>query len=212
MAKTKGHRWFAAMFDRMMGPAEKSFMKDAREYAAGGAKGRVLEIGCGTGANFAYYTEAATEVVATEPDPYMLERANAKAGDATRPLTIKQAGAEDLPFEDESFDTVVDTINMCTIGDLPRGLAEMKRVLKPGGELRFYEHVRYKNPIGALAQDVAAPVWGWFGAGCHPNRNVARSIREAGFDITQLKRYAPLPMLPPMCLSRPHIKGVAVRR
>ena len=211
MTRREGHKWFAALFDRMMAPAERSFMKEARQHAAGGAKGRVLEIGCGTGANFPYYSDAATDIVATEPDPYMLERAKTKSTAATRPLSIRQAAAEDLPFEDASFDTVVDTINMCTIGDLAKGLAEMRRVLRPGGELRFYEHVRAEHPLGAMAQDVVTPIWRWFGADCHPNRDVARSIREAGFDIVRLERSRPVPPLPPMCFSRHHILGVAVR-
>jgi len=211
MAKREGHRWFAALFDRIMAPAERSFMKEARRHAAGGATGRVLEIGCGTGANFPYYSDAATEIVATEPDPFMLERAKPKAVKATRPLTIEQAAAEDLPFEDASFDTVVDTINMCTISDLAKGLVEMKRVLRPGGELRFYEHVRYEHSLGGLAQDLITPVWSWFGAGCHPNRDVAKSIRDAGFDIVHIERHSPVPPLPPMCFTRPHIMGVAVR-
>jgi ubiquinone/menaquinone biosynthesis C-methylase UbiE len=178
---------------------------------AGAARGRVLEIGCGTGANFAYYTDVATEIIATEPDPYMLDKARAKLQTAARPIEIREAAAESLPFEDAVFDTVVDTINMCTIGDLSKALAEMKRVLKPGGELRFYEHVRYEQPLGALAQDIITPVWKWFGAGCHPNRDVAPSIRQAGFEITDLRRLKPVPPVPPMLFTRPHIMGVAVR-
>lgn len=194
-----------------MAPAERSFMKDARRYAAGEAKGKVLEIGCGTGANFAYYTDAAADVTATDPDPYMLERARKKLSAATQPVEIREAAAEELPFEDASFDTVVDTINMCTIGDLAKALAEMKRVLRPSGELRFYEHVRYEQPVGALAQDVITPLWKWFGAGCHPNRDVARAIRDAGFEIVHLERLKPVPPLPPMCFTRPHIMGLAIR-
>ena len=186
-------------------------MKEARWYAAGEAKGKVLEIGCGTGANLAYYTDAATEVIATDPDPYMLDRARRKLSAATRPIEIREAAAEELPFEDASFDTVVDTINMCTIGDLAKALTEIKRVLRPRGELRFYEHVRYEQPVGALAQDVITPVWKWFGAGCHPNRDVAQSIRDAGFEIVHLERLKPVPPVPPMLFTRPHIMGVAVR-
>jgi ubiquinone/menaquinone biosynthesis C-methylase UbiE len=210
-SQLKGHKWFAALFDRIMAPAEKSFLKEARQHAAGGARGRVLEIGCGTGANFAFYTSAATAVIATEPDPYMLERARSKLTGASQPIEIRQAPAEELPFDDASFDTVVDTINMCTIGDLPRALSEISRVLRPGGELRFFEHVRYQNPLGALTQDLVTPIWKWFGAGCHPNRDVARAIGEAGFEITHLQRSNPVPPVPPMVFSRPHIMGVAVR-
>ena len=209
-SQLKGHKWFAALFDRIMAPAEKSFLKEARQHAAGGARGRVLEIGCGTGANFAFYTDAATDVIAIDPNPHMLERARRKISAAGRPVEIRQASAEQLPFEDAAFDTVVDTINMCTIGDLAKALSEIKRVLKPIGELRFYEHIRYEYPIGALAQDLITPIWKWFGAGCHPNRDVARFIREAGFVIKELERTKPVPPVPPMVFSRPHIRGVAV--
>jgi len=213
MPRKHGHKWFAALFDRIMAPAERSFMKEARQYVAGQAQGRVLEIGCGTGANFAYYTDAVAEVIATDPDPYMLDRARKKlsAATATRPIEIHEAPAEELPFEDASFDTVVDTINMCTIGDLAEALAEMKRVLRPSGQLRFYEHVRYEHPAGALAQDIITPVWKWFGAGCHPNRDVAASIRNAGFEIVDLEHLTPVPPLPPMLFTRPHIMGFAIR-
>ena len=210
MPRKHGHKWFAALFDRLMAPAERSFMKEPRQYVAGQAQGRVLEIGCGTGANFAYYTDAATEVIAIDPNPYMLDRARKKLPVATRPIEIREARAEELPFEDAFFDTIVDTINMCTIGDLAKALAEMKRVLRPSGQLRFYEHVRYKHPVGALAQDIITPIWKWFGAGCHPNRDVAASIRNAGFEIVHLERLTPVPPLPPMLFTRPHIMGVAV--
>lgn len=207
--RDRGHKWFAALFDRVMASAERSFMKRVREDITGGAKGRVLEIGCGTGANFAYYSEQAQEVIATEPDPYMLERARKKAATASRPLEIRQASAEELPFSDSSFDTVVSTLNMCSIPHPDRALAEIKRILKPSGEYRFYDHVRYDHAFGAFWQDLIAPVWGWFGAGCHPNRDIAAFIRDAGFEFERLESSKPLPPIPPMLFSRPHILGVA---
>ncbi|MBI1885895.1 MAG: class I SAM-dependent methyltransferase [Chloroflexi bacterium] len=209
MPEQKGHKWFAAIYDRMMASAEKSFMRKVREEIAGGASGRVLEIGCGTGANFAYYRDGASEIIATDPNPYMLERARRKAAALSRPIDIRAASAEELPFEDGSFDTVVSTLNFCTIPEPPRALAEIKRVLKAGGEFRFYEHVRYDHAFGAFWQDLVTPVWRWFGAGCHPNRDVASLIREAGFDFVELEHSKPLPPVPPMVFSRPHIKGIA---
>ncbi|MEX0801256.1 MAG: class I SAM-dependent methyltransferase [Dehalococcoidia bacterium] len=205
----RGHKWFAALFDRIMASAERSFMKRVRRDITGGAKGRVLEIGCGTGANFPYYSDQADEVIATEPDPYMLERARKKADTARRPLEIRQASAEELPFPDSSFDTVVSTLNMCSIPHPDRALAEIKRILKPSGEYRFYDHVRYGNAFGAFWQDLIAPVWGWLGAGCHPNRDIAAFIRDAGFELERLESSKPLPPIPPMLFSRPHILGVA---
>ncbi|HEU4760307.1 MAG TPA: class I SAM-dependent methyltransferase [Dehalococcoidia bacterium] len=206
----RGHKWFAAMYDRMMASAERSFMKPVREEIAGGASGRVLEVGAGTGANFPYYREG-IEVSATEPDPFMLEKAEARARTAGRAIELKRAPAEALPFDDESFDAVVCTLVLCTVRDPEKALAEIRRVLKPQGQYRFYEHVRYEHAFGAFWQDLATPIWRWFGAGCHPNRDTARSIREAGFVIQEVELLKPLPPLPPMVFSRPHIKGIALR-
>jgi len=209
MPRRDGHRWFAAIYDRMMASAERSFMKGVREEIAGGASGRVLELGAGTGANFAYYGPGADEVFAIEPDPYMLERARQRASQAGRPIDLRQAPAEQIPFDDASFDTIVSTLVMCSVSDPLRALSEARRVLKPTGKLRLYDHVRYGHAFGAFWQDLATPAWSWFGAGCHPNRDIAALVREAGFQFEQLELTKPVPPLPPMILTRPHIKGIA---
>jgi ubiquinone/menaquinone biosynthesis C-methylase UbiE len=205
----KGHKWFAAVYDRLSASAERSYMKVIREEIAGGAKGRVLEVGAGTGANFSYYNDHAEEVIATEPDSYMLERAGRKAEDAGRAIELRQAAMEELPFDDASFDTVVSTLVMCSVMDPLRALSEVRRVLKPSGELRMYEHVRYDHAFGAFWQDLVTPPWRWFLAGCHPNRDTASLVREAGFEFQQLELMKPVPPIPPFVFSRPHIKGVA---
>ncbi len=205
----RGHKWFAAFYERMAASAEKSYLGPVRRELAGGAKGRVLEIGCGPGGNFPHYTDAATEIIATDPDPYMLQRARKRAAALDRPIEIRQVSAEALPFEDHSFDTVVSTLNMCSIPHPDRALAEIKRVLKPGGEYRFYDHVRYRNAFGAFWQDLITPVWKQLGGGCHPNRDVVRIITDAGFEILELERSNPLPPVPPMVCTRPHVKGIA---
>ncbi|MEE8346525.1 MAG: class I SAM-dependent methyltransferase [Dehalococcoidia bacterium] len=205
----KGHKWFAAVYDRLIASAERSYMKAVREEIAGGAKGRVLEVGAGTGANFSYYNDHAEEVIATEPDHYMFKRARRRAKEVGRPIDLRQASAEELPFDDASFDTVVSTLVMCSVKDPLRALSEVRRVLKPSGELRMYEHVRYDHAFGAFWQDAITPVWRWFGAGCHPNRDTASVVREAGFEFQQLELMKPMPPIPPMVFVRPHIKGVA---
>ncbi|MCH7809058.1 MAG: class I SAM-dependent methyltransferase [Chloroflexi bacterium] len=207
----KGHKWFAAVYDRMIAPAERGFMKHVRKDIAGGASGRVLEIGAGTGANFAYYQDG-LEVVATEPDPYMMRRAEAKAGESKARIELKQASAAKLPFEDASFDTVVGTLVMCSVDDQAKALAEVRRVLKSDGEYRFFEHIRYENPIGALSQTLIEPLWGWVGAGCHPNRKTVDSIRDAGFEVTRVEVSLPTPPIPPMIFTRPHALGFATPR
>ena len=205
----KGHKWFASIYDRMMASGERSFMGKVREEIAGGARGRVLEIGAGTGANFPHYNDHAEEIFATEPDPYMLQRAKRRAEKVGRPIELRQASAEELPFGDDCFDTVVSTLVMCSVGDPLRVLSEVRRVLKPSGELRMYEHVRYEHAFGAFWQDLITPVWRWIGAGCHPNRDVASFVREAGFEFERIELTKPHPPIPPMVFVRPHIKGVA---
>jgi ubiquinone/menaquinone biosynthesis C-methylase UbiE len=205
----KGHRWFAAIYDRMMASAERSYMRKVREEIAGGASGRVLEVGAGTGANFSYYNDHAEEIIATEPDPYMLERAKRRAGEISRTIDVRQGPAEELPFEDDSFDTVVSTLVMCSTGDPRKALSEARRVLKASGQLRAFEHVRYEHAFGAFWQDVITPAWRWFGAGCHPNRDTVNLVREAGFEFERLELTKPTPPVPPMVFTRPHILGIA---
>lgn len=206
----KGHRWFAATYDRMMAGTEKSYLREVREEIVGGAKGTVLEIGAGTGASFPYYAEDVEAIVATEPDPFMLRKAEVRAQEIGQVIELKQAPAEELPFGDTSFDTVVSILVLCTVEDPARALAEVRRVLKPGGELRFYEHARYSNAFGAFWQSLVTPLWRWVSAGCHPNRDIAHSIQEAGLAIQQLEWLKPEPPVPPMVFTRPHIRGVAI--
>jgi ubiquinone/menaquinone biosynthesis C-methylase UbiE len=194
-----------------MASAEKTFMKKVRMEIAGGAAGRVLEVGAGTGANFPYYSDAASSISATEPDPFMARRARCRAERTGRQIDLREAPAEVLPFGDESFDTVVSTLVLCSVKDPGKALAEVRRVLRPGGELRFYEHVRYGHAFGALLQDIATPLWRWVGAGCHPNRDTERFIREAGFVIQEAVLTKPVPAVPPMAITRPHLKGIALR-
>ena len=211
MADVKGHRWFAATYDRLTASGERGFMGRIRAEVAGGAKGRVLEIGSGTGANFPHYTDLAEHVTAVEPDPYMFRRAQRHAADIERPITLQQAPAEELPFADATFDTVVSTLVLCSVSDPEKAISEVVRVLKPGGQLRFYEHIRSSNPIASRFQDIALPVWRWFAAGCHCNRDTVTTIRESGLEIAELKYSTPIPPVPPFVLARPHVKGIAVR-
>ena len=204
----KGHKWFAARYDRLLAFQEKKYLGAVRQDLLKDVSGVVLEIGAGTGANFPYYREGA-RVTATEPDPYMLERARKRASELPASIELQQVAAEDLPFPDDSFDFVVDTLVLCSVNDPALALSEIKRVLKPGGEIRMYEHVRYEQGFGAFAQDVIMPVWRWFGAGCHPNRDTGRAVRDAGFDVVSERReMAPVPRFIP---SRPHLRLVARR-
>ena len=208
-AKQHGHRWFVALYDPLIASGERSYMRRVREEIIGGARGRVLELGAGTGLSFAYYNNGAEQIIATDPDPHMLERARRRLKDAGRPIRLRRAWAEKLPFEDASFDPVVSTLVMCTVRDPMRALSEVRRVLKPSGELRMYEHVRYDHAFGAFWQDLVTPAWRWFGGGCHPNREIARLAREAGFEFQRLEFTKRDPPIPPWVITRPRIMGIA---
>jgi ubiquinone/menaquinone biosynthesis C-methylase UbiE len=190
---TKGHRWFAASYDFLNHWAEARVFKEYRPFIAGEARGQVLEIGAGTGANFPYYRDV-DQLIAAEPDPFMLRRAEQRAAQLRLGVEFWQCPAEALPIGDAAFDAVVSTLVLCTVRDQPRALAEVKRVLKPSGTLRFIEHVRAHGFAGRV-QDLVTPAWRWVGAGCHPNRRTAERITAAGFDITELQERS-LPLSP----------------
>jgi SAM-dependent methyltransferase len=198
---TEGHRWFSAFFALQERLTERGRMLETRRRLLTGLSGDVLEIGAGTGANFAHYPPEA-RVVATEPDPHMLTRAQATLAQlGARNIDVRVAPAEHLPFADASFDAAATTLVLCSVGDAGQSLAELRRVLRPGGELRFMEHVRGGGVLGR-AQDVVQPLWGWCAAGCHLNRRTEDALRRAGFEITSIKHGKMAPFLP-------MIRGVA---
>jgi ubiquinone/menaquinone biosynthesis C-methylase UbiE len=198
----KGHRWFAAVYDLLSAWEEARVLKPSRLRILGDAAGRVLEIGAGTGASFPYY-KAAERIVATEPDPFMLVRAQRRLKHGRHSIALVQCQAESLPFADASFDTVISTLVLCTVENLDRSLSEIDRVLKSGGDLRFIEHVRFDDARGRL-QDAVAPVWRRVGAGCHPNRRTAEALRAGGFEIVELQEYI-TPVMPLIIgVARPH--------
>lgn len=209
MATQKGHKWFAAYWNRAVRFEPKSLKRMRRETLVG-LKGRVLEIGCGNGANFPLYPDTVSVLVATDPDPYMMEAAGERAKSLSLETEGYEAGADSLPFEDGSFDAVVCTLVLCSVPDQDAALAEIRRVLKPGGEFRFLEHVRAKNSVGAWFQDICAPAWRWVGAGCNPNRDTRAAIERAGFAFREIWHQRLAPPIPPLALTRPAIRGIAI--
>ena len=189
MGSSRGHPVFAAVYDRLIRGAERKFLGAHRDWLVSGLTGRALDIGCGTGLNFGHYPSA-VEVIAVEPDPHMLRRARVRAAALGRRVEILEAGAEALPFPNGSFDAVVATLVLCTVDDLGRSLGEIRRVLRPGGTLRFFEHVRSPSPGWARLQDAVTPIWRKVGAGCHPNRDTVSAIERAGFRVVERERYA----------------------
>jgi ubiquinone/menaquinone biosynthesis C-methylase UbiE len=199
-------RVFAAMYDRMMAGTEKAGLADMRKELLSRAHGDVLEIGAGTGVNLRYYGPA-ERLVLTEPEEPMVRRLRSHARGKGGSVEVVQAPAESLPFPDGTFDTAVATLALCTVGDADRAIGELRRVLRPGGQLLFLEHVRSDDPKLAQWQDRLLPLWKRFGHGCNCNRPTADSIRHAGFEIEELTP-GELPKAPP--LARPLIRGWAV--
>jgi ubiquinone/menaquinone biosynthesis C-methylase UbiE len=200
----------AALYDRMMVTAERVAVAEMRARLLKPAAGRVLEIGAGTGLNLARYPEAVTEIVLTEPEPAMARKLERKLGTGPRPARIVDARAESLPFEDESFDTAVSTLVLCSVKDQAGALAEIRRVLKPGGRFLFLEHVRSESPRLARWQDRLNPVWRAVANGCNCNRDTLAAIEAAGFEIEERERgELRVPKAPP--LTRPYVLGRAIR-
>jgi ubiquinone/menaquinone biosynthesis C-methylase UbiE len=198
-------RVFAALYDPMSATAERKFGAETKRKLLANARGRVLEIGVGTGLSFSHYP-ADVELVGVEPSAPMLRRAKRRAAELHKDVTLVHAAAEELPFEDGSFDTVVNLAVLCSVRDQGRALAEARRVLRPGGRLLFVEHVRSDDPSVARRQDRYERPWGWFACGCHPNRDTLGAIEAAGFEVVELEREE-RPELPQ--LVRPHVKGWA---
>lgn len=194
MSQAAGHRRFAALWD-FQSRHESARERRYRAQVAGGVHGRTLEVGYGVGSNWPYLP-ANVEYAGIEPDPYMRERAIAHRP-AGRELDLGDGDAQHLAFADASFDSVLGTLVFCTVPDASLALRESLRVLRPGGELHFLEHVRARNGVASTLQDFVTPLWRRLGAGCHPNRDTLALIRAAGFEVTRLERMkiGPLPAI-----------------
>ncbi|HSN35371.1 MAG TPA: class I SAM-dependent methyltransferase [Arthrobacter sp.] len=173
------------------------------------AHGVVVEIGAGYGASFAYYPPAVTGVLALEPDPTLRELALAAARQAPVPVTVEDGVAESLPAPDGSVDVVVSSLVLCSVADQSVALAEVLRVLRPGGQLLFYEHVRSAHRVLGMAEDLVTPLWSRIAGGCHPNRDTAAMIARAGLTVQAVERFgfSVLPGNPRLA----HVLGVACK-
>ncbi|HLX18765.1 MAG TPA: class I SAM-dependent methyltransferase [Gaiellaceae bacterium] len=180
-------RFFALTYDRAIARAEKAGLRDLRKGLLADVGGRVLEIGGGTGANLSHYGQGVESLTVTEPDPPMLRRLERHVSEQERPVTVLRAPAEDLPFDDGSFDTVVSTLVLCGVDDQPRALRELHRVLRPGGRLVFIEHVRSDDRRLARLQDRMNGI-NRFMVGCECNRTTLDTIRATGFDVESVER------------------------
>ncbi len=201
-------RFFAAVYDPMLAAVEKAGLGAHRERLLSTAAGRVIEIGAGTGANLPFYGDAVSDLVVCEPAEPMARRLEHKLALSGRSIRVVRAPAENLPVENARFDVAVSTLVLCTVGDPQRALAELHRVLKPGGRLLFVEHVRAEEPRLARWQDRLNFLQKRIGQGCNCNRDTVGSITAAGFAIANLTRDQ-LRKVPP--IIRPLVVGVAVR-
>lgn len=161
-------------------------LRPYRERVVGAARGRVLEVGIGSGVNLPFYGTAATQIVGIDPSPGLLTRAHARMADAPTAVILVEGSAEDMPLESHSFDTVLTTWTACSIADPGAALAEMRRVLKPGGELLFVEHGRAPEKIIQRWQDRLTPLWRTVSGGCHLNRKIDDLLEEGGFEIRRM--------------------------
>ena len=157
-----------------------------RERVVGGATGRVLEIGFGSGLNLPYYPEAVDEIIGIEPAPGMLALGKQAIATCRHKVTLVARSAEDLPLDDCSVDTIVVTWSLCSIPDVGWALMEARRVLRPGGQMRFVEHGLSPDANVAIWQDRLTPLWRRCAGGCHLNRKVGDLIRNAGFELAEL--------------------------
>ena len=199
-------RLFAAAYDRMLAGAERGELGARRGEMVGKAAGRTLELGSGTGLNLRHYADAVTDLILTEPFAPMAARLRAKLGEHDRDAQVVETAAETLPFEDDSFDTVVATLVLCTVDDPVRAVDEVGRVLRPGGSLILLEHVRAETPGLARAQDLLHGPWFAIGHGCHCNRDTAAVIGGSRLEFETLERTEMSGLAP---LVKPVIAGVA---
>jgi ubiquinone/menaquinone biosynthesis C-methylase UbiE len=180
-------RMFAAVYDRMGAASEEAGLRDFRAGLIADARGRTLELGAGTGLNLEHYPEAVTELVLTEPFGPMAQRLRERAASSEREVQVVEAAAGALPFADDSFDTVVATLVLCTVEDVPTVLAEIDRVLVPGGRFLFCEHVRSDDPAVARKQDRWEGPWRFVGHGCHPNRDTVGAIDGSALELGEVR-------------------------
>jgi ubiquinone/menaquinone biosynthesis C-methylase UbiE len=200
-------RAFALGYDFFFARAERGGLRELRRGALAGASGTTLEIGAGTGLNHDLYPPAVTALTLTEPFEPMARQLREKAAALTLPVEVVETPAEELPFADASFDTVALTLVLCTVPEPDRALAEIARVLKPGGRFLFLEHVRAPEPGLAVWQDRLNPPWRVFGHGCNCNRDTLATIERSPLTVERAER-GRIPKMPP--IVKPMLIGAAV--
>ncbi|MEU3253746.1 class I SAM-dependent methyltransferase [Streptomyces sp. NPDC006997] len=203
---------FARFYGGVAGPAlERAGVTEHRKRLLAGLSGEVIEIGAGNGLNFPHYPGTVTRLLAVEPEPHLRAGAVRRARDTAVPVEVVDGRAERLPAGDASFDAAVVCLTLCSVADPHAALAELHRVLRPGGRLRFLEHVRADSPAMRRVQRVLdATVWPPLLGGCHVGRDTRSAITAAGFRLTDVEQFSfPDTRLPSPAAT--HILGTAQR-
>lgn len=207
MASVK-HPVFARLYARVAPREDRSGNADNRRELLAGLKGRVIELGAGIGSNFAHYPPGVDEVLAVEPEPYLRAKAEQAAARANVRVTVVDGMADRLPAEDAAFDAGVASLVLCSVPDQDVALAELHRVIRQGGELRFLEHVVSNRERGRRVQRfMDATFWPRVAGGCHMTRDTRAAIDRAGFRIERSRRFP----FPAGAFGLPHILGTARR-
>jgi ubiquinone/menaquinone biosynthesis C-methylase UbiE len=199
-------RAFAALYDRGLRATEENGLRQMRRELLSQASGRTIDLGAGTGVNLGLFPGAVNDLVLAEPDPHMLKQLRAKAADRGG-VEVVGASAQELPFADDSFDTAVFTLVLCTVPDPAAALSEAARVLKPGGKLLFIEHVRAGETGLAGWQDRFEKPWRFLADGCYCNRDTVATIEASPLSLVRVEQ-GRLPKAPP--IVRPLVLGSAV--
>ena len=202
------HPLFARFYNRFAQREDERGNAENRQELLAGLSGRVVEVGTGIGSNFAHYPAGVTEVIAVEPEPFLRAKSEEAAARASVPVTVVDGVADALPLEEASVDAAVASLVLCSVPDQAVALAEMRRVIKPGGELRFYEHViSNRESRRRFQRFMDATIWPRMAGGCHMTRDTRGEIEKAGFILQRSRRF----QFPPGKLGLPHILGSARR-
>lgn len=206
------HPIFARVYSRLSARAEEHGQAEHRDRVLAGLTGRVIEVGAGNGLNFPHYPATVSEVLAVEPEAYLRAEAERVAEQASVPIRVVDGLADDIPADDGALDAGVASLVLCTVPDPGAALRELHRVVRPGGELRFYEHVLSDRPGLARAQRAAQNTgfWPLVAGGCHCARDTESAIRDAGFEIESCDHFTYRPALFEF-VAQPRILGVARR-
>jgi SAM-dependent methyltransferase len=187
--RPRAHPRFARAYVDLAPVADERGGRDHRRRLLAGLAGVVVEVGAGHGGNFPHYPPAVTSVVAVEPEPTLRDHASAAAAHAPVPVRVVDGVADALPLADGSADAVVFSLVLCSVPSQRSALREARRVLRPGGTLALYEHVRSTRPVVGILEDVVAPLWSLLAAGCHPNRDTLTAVTAEGFELRQVERF-----------------------